>query len=219
MKYIPYPIHLTDGQLATIARNHNSETPFAITLTKSSLAMEPNHNLPLTAQQIKRIEKAKEIGKGLRLTFSLTHVKHLSKEGGFISAILPFVTRFLPALSRIAAKAVPFLSKAAPVATKIAKVAGPALAFGGLSQLAANTVDKIQNKAPTQEGSGLVPAKQRRRYAPKTSAYSGSLNSKKKIPLRKNVKGGCGCQEKGQGLFQFGELQGARRKLMAPPMQ
>lgn len=176
--YHPAKIHLTEHHLKSLAHGIHHKKPVTIQIAHNHLSGP--HDFLLTKRQMNAMEKAKHMGKGLRITLSPQHLHKLEHHGGFISMILPWLSRLLPMASRI----IPTLSKAIPTITKVAKVAGPALAFGALSSAASNAVDRYAKP----EGSGLI------------SYGSGSKSRKRTMKKKKALK-----TKKASGLYQFGE--------------
>ncbi len=115
-QYIERGMHLTDANIKKIASAINSGIGTAIQFAKDHLAGQ--HPLMLLKTQLAKVDKAMKMGKGLKLTFSPTQLKKMSKNGGF----LQFLTPFLPMI-------------------------GKALAGGVLSGLAGVAVNKIADAA------------------------------------------------------------------------
>lgn len=123
-------MHLTDGNVKKMAQAINHSLP--VTLQFMNKHLTGSHPMMLLKGQLSKIEKALKSGTGVRLTFSPTQLKKMTKHGGFLAALLPFLAEtVLPALTSTVL---------------------PALASGALGGLATYGVNKAIKAA---EGSGL----------------------------------------------------------------
>ena len=123
-------MHLTDNNVKKIAQAVNNSLPVTVQFMNKHLS--GSHPMMLLKGQLGKVEKALKSGTGVRLTFSPTQLKKMSKHGGFLAALLPFLTStVLPALTSTVL---------------------PALATGALGGLATYGTNKILDKI---EGKGL----------------------------------------------------------------
>ena len=125
-QYFPYGVTLSQGQLQKLSRAYTTRSPVTLRLEKSDL--KGNNELMLTKTQIKRIQKAMNMNKGVEIKISKTQIRKVIKHGGALWSSLAGL--------------------AWPLAKKIA---GP-LASGALSGLASVGVNKLFSK----KGSGNV---------------------------------------------------------------
>ena len=120
-QYFPYGVKLSQGQMQKLSRAYNTRSPITLRLEKSDL--KGNNELMLTKTQIKRIEKAIKMNKGVEIKISKTQIRKVIKHGGAL-------------WSSLAGLALPLAKKALP------KIAAP-LASGALSGLASVGVNKL----------------------------------------------------------------------------
>lgn len=100
--YKPHKVSLTDIQKKRVGRAAMTKTTVPIQLKHTQ--MTGDDELMLTETQIKKLEKMRAKGRGARLTLSVAQLNAMCKHGGFLGAILPFLTStILPALATGAA--------------------------------------------------------------------------------------------------------------------
>ena len=116
-QYFPYSVKLSQGQMQKLSRAYTSRSPITLRLEKSDL--KGNTELMLTKTQIKRIQKAMNMNKGVEIKISKTQIRKVIKHGGGL-------------WSSLAGLALPLAKKAV----------GP-LASGALSGLASVGVNKL----------------------------------------------------------------------------
>lgn len=127
---IQHSLHLTENNLKKIANSIEKSLP--VTLQFLNKHLNGSHPMMLLKTQLGKINKAIKTGKGLRMNFSASHLKKMTKHGGFLAALLPFLAEtVLPALTGTVL---------------------PALASGALGGLATYGVNKAIKAA---EGNGL----------------------------------------------------------------
>ena len=96
--YRPYKVKLSNGQKHRLAKAYQSNSPITIRLTKNELS--GNDELLLTANQIKRIIKAKTLDKGSDIKISKTQIRKVMRQGGSLfSAIIPLARSLSPTLA------------------------------------------------------------------------------------------------------------------------
>jgi hypothetical protein len=105
-EYYLHGLSLTDGQIKKLISSAKSRSSVTIRLSKDNLS--GSHKLPLTKNQINRINKSKT---GLNLTLSYAQIKHvnkvlseLRKQGGIIPllALIPIIASALGAAGGVA---------------------------------------------------------------------------------------------------------------------
>ena len=116
-QYFPYGVKLSQGQMQKLSRAYTTRSPITLRLEKSDL--KGNNELMLTKTQIKRIQKAMNMNKGVEIKISKTQIRKVIKHGGGL-------------WSSLAGLAFPLAKK----------IAGP-LASGALSGLASAGVNKL----------------------------------------------------------------------------
>ena len=79
-KYLPYSVNLSQGQMEKISKAYASRSPITLRLEKS--ALKGNNELMLTKTQIKRIQKAIRMNKGVDIKISKTQIRKVLKHGG-----------------------------------------------------------------------------------------------------------------------------------------
>ena len=119
-QYFPYGVTLSQGQIQKLSRAYTARLPVTLRLEKSDL--KGNTELMLTKTQIKRIQKAMNMNKGVEIKISKTQIRKVLKHGGGL-------------WSSLAGLALPLAKKAV----------GP-LASGALSGLASVGVNKLFGK-------------------------------------------------------------------------
>lgn len=119
--YTNVNVNISDSQKAKLKNALASGEQLSLHLSHADLV--GNDIIALTQQQLSRVKKAYETGKGVTIRMSKKQIAHNMKvEGGF-----------LPLLAGLAAKAIPFLT-----GTVL-----PALGVGALSGLASTGVQKL----------------------------------------------------------------------------
>ena len=97
--YHPYKVKLSNGQKQRLAKAYKTNSPITIRLTINEL--NGNDELFLTSNQIKRIIKAKSLGKGSDIKISKTQIRKVMREGGSLfSAIIPLARSLAPTLAK-----------------------------------------------------------------------------------------------------------------------
>ena len=123
-QYFPYGVKLSQGQMQKLSKAYTTRTPITLRLEKSDLVGNKGKSdgfteLMLTKTQIKRIQKAMKMNKGVEIKISKTQIRKVIKHGGAL-------------WSSLAGLALPLAKK----------IAGP-LASGALSGLASVGVNKL----------------------------------------------------------------------------
>ena len=152
-QYLPYGVKLSEGQMKKLSRAYTSRSPITLRLEKSDL--KGNDELMLTKTQIKRIQKAMGMNKGVDIKISKTQIRKVVKHGGSLWSSLAGLA-----------------SKALPMVIPLAKKAAVPLATGALSGLASVGVNKLF------DGKGLQVDRRRGRrslpvHVPDTSVKDG----------------------------------------------
>ena len=128
-QYISNNINLTENQIQKLRQAVNANCA-ATSIRINSDDLDGDHTIFLTNAQHRKLQNARDRGKGLTIKMSSKQLKHNVKtQGGFLEALLP-------ALAGIG-RAV------APALLGVAKKAVPALATGALSGLASTGVSKL----------------------------------------------------------------------------
>ena len=97
--YHPYKVNLSKGQKDKLGRAFKANS--ALTLRLSAKQTSGNDELMLTANQIKRIQKAASQGKGVEIKISKTQIRKVMKQGGSLfSAIIPLARSLAPSLAK-----------------------------------------------------------------------------------------------------------------------
>ena len=94
--YHPYKVNLTKGQKDKLRRAFQSKNPVTLRLKKTQLS--GNDQLMLTANQIKRIQKAASQGKGAEIKVSKSQAQKVG--GSFVSALFPLARSVAPILAK-----------------------------------------------------------------------------------------------------------------------
>ena len=121
-QYFPYGVKLSKGQIQKLSKAYVNKSPITLRLEKSDLV--GNDEVMLTKTQIKRIQKAKAMNKGVDIKISKTQIRKVARHGGSLwSSLAGLASKALPMV-------IPFAKKAAvPLATG---------AFSGLASLGVN---------------------------------------------------------------------------------
>ena len=97
--YHPYKVNLSKGQKDKLGRAFKANS--ALTQRLSAKQTSGNDELMLTANQIKRIQKAASQGKGVEIKISKTQIRKVMKQGGSLfSAIIPLARSLAPTLAK-----------------------------------------------------------------------------------------------------------------------
>ena len=94
--YHPYKVNLTKGQKDKLERAFRNKNPVTLRLKKTQLS--GNDQLMLTANQIKRIQKAAAQGKGAEIKVSKAQAQKVG--GSFVSALFPLARSVAPILAK-----------------------------------------------------------------------------------------------------------------------
>ena len=123
-QYISNNVNLTENQIQKLRQAVNANCA-ATSIRINADDLDGGHTIFLTNAQHRKLENARDQGKGLTIKMSSKQLKHNVKtQGGFLGAILPALG--------VAARTV------GPIAMNLAKKAIPALATGALSGLASS---------------------------------------------------------------------------------
>ena len=79
-QYFPYGVKLSRGQMEKLSKAYANKSPITLRLETSDL--EGNDELMLTATQIKRIQKAMVMKKGVDIKISKTQIRKVARHGG-----------------------------------------------------------------------------------------------------------------------------------------
>ena len=133
--YETVKVNISEGQAQKLKHAINANcAATSIKLGKNDLVGE--HKLALTNSQYRKLQNAKNAGKGITIRMSSKQLKHNMKtEGGF-----------LPFLAELAARALPM----------IAKTVLPALGVGALSGLASSGVQKAMGNGLYLKKGGMI---------------------------------------------------------------
>ena len=125
-QYISTNVNLTENQIQKLRQAVNANCA-ATSIKIGSDDLDGEHTIFLTNAQHRKLENARDRGKGLTIRMSSRQLKHNVKtQGGFLGALLGTVARV-----------------AGPALMGLAKKAIPALATGALSGLASTGVSKL----------------------------------------------------------------------------
>ena len=128
-QYISTNVNLTENQIQKLRQAVNANCA-ATSIKISYDDLDGDHTIFLTNTQHKKLENARELGKGLTIRMSSRQLKHNVKtQGGFLGALLPMLAGVGRAV--------------APALLGVAKKAVPALTTGALSGLASTGVSKL----------------------------------------------------------------------------
>ena len=135
-QYFSYGVKLSEGQMEKLSRAYVNKSPITLRLEKSDL--KGNDELMLTKTQIKRIQKAMGMNKGVDIKISKSQIRNVARHGGSLWSSLAGMS-----------------SKLLPMALPLAKKAIAPLATGALSGLASLGVNKLFGSG--QKGGFLIP--------------------------------------------------------------
>ena len=141
-QYISTNVNLTENQIQKLRQAVNANC-VATSIRINVDDLDGDHTIFLTNAQHRKLENARDRGKGLTVKMSSKQLKHNVKtQGGFLGALLP-------ALAGIG-RAV------APALLGVAKKAVPALATGALSGLASTGVSKLFGDGLCLKKGGMI---------------------------------------------------------------
>ena len=135
-QYFPYGVKLSRGQMDKLSKAYANKSPITLRLEKSDL--KGNDELMLTKTQIKRIQKAMKMNKGVDIKISKSQIRKVARHGGSLWSSLAGMA-----------------SKALPMVMPLAKKAAAPLATGALSGLASLGINKLFGSS--QKGGFLIP--------------------------------------------------------------
>ena len=141
-QYINTNVNLTENQIQKLQQAVNANCA-ATSIKIGADDLDGEHTIFITNAQHKKLQNARDRGKGITIKMSSRQLKHNVKtEGGFLGALLPM----LGAVGRVAA----------PALLGIAKKAVPALATGALSGLASTGVSKLFGNGLYLKKGGMI---------------------------------------------------------------
>ena len=128
-QYISVNVNLTENQIQKLRQAINANCS-ATSIKIGADDLDGDHTIFLTKAQYKKLQNAKDQGKGLTIRMSSRQLKYNVKtQGGFLGALLPVLAGVGRAV--------------APAVMGLAKKALPHLATGALSGLASTGVSKL----------------------------------------------------------------------------
>ena len=140
-QYISANVNLTENQIQKLRQAINANC--ATTIIKiGANDLDGDHTIFLTKAQINKLENARNRRKGLTIRMSNRQLKHNTKEGGFLGALLPMLAGVGRAV--------------APALLGVAKKAVPTLATGALSGLASTGVSKLFGNGLYLKKGGMI---------------------------------------------------------------
>ena len=140
-QYINTNVNLTENQIQKLQQAVNANCA-ATSIKIGADDLDGEHPIFITNAQHKKLQNARDRGKGITIKMSSRQLKHNVKTGGFLGALLPM----LGAVGRVAA----------PALLGIAKKAFPALATGALSGLAWTGVSKLFGNGLYLKKGGMI---------------------------------------------------------------
>ena len=141
-QYISTNVNLTENQIQKLRQAVNANCA-ATSIKIGYDDLDGDHTIFLTNAQYKKLENAREQGKGLTIRMSSRQLKHNVKtQGGFLGALLPMLAGVGRAV--------------APALLGVAKKAVPALATGALSGLASTGVSKLSGDGLYLKKGGMI---------------------------------------------------------------
>ena len=135
-QYFPYGVKLSRGQMGKLSKAYTNKSPITLRLEKSDL--KGNDELMLTKTQIKRIQKAMDMKKGIDIKISKSQIHKVARHGGSLWSSLAGLS-----------------SNLLPMAMPVMKKAAAPLATGALSGLASLGINKLFGSG--QKGGFLIP--------------------------------------------------------------
>ena len=95
MQYFPYGVKLSGGQLEKLSEAYANNSAITLRLEKSDL--KGNDELMLTKTQMKRIQKAMKMNKGVDIKISKSQIRQVARHGGSLwSSIAGMASKLLP---------------------------------------------------------------------------------------------------------------------------
>ena len=165
--YHPHGVKLSEGQKKKLAKAYRDNKVITIRLSNDEL--HGGDQLMLTKTQIKRLKKAKSLGKGSDIKISKTQIRKAVIEGGSLwSSLISLGTKLLP------------------YATTAVSKSAPALATGALSALGSLGIDRLFGKKQT--GGFLIPQNK----IDKLIANKHLLTAKQKRDILEALQSGSG---------------------------
>ena len=141
-QYISTNVNLSENQIEKLRQAINANCS-ATSIKIGADDLDGGHTIFLTNAQYKKLENARERGKGLTIRMSSRQLKHNVKtQGGFLGALLPAIG----AVGRMVA----------PALVGVAKKALPHLATGALSGLASTGVSKLFGNGLYLKRGGMI---------------------------------------------------------------
>ena len=141
-QYISVNVNLSENQIQKLRQAINANCA-ATSIKIGADDLDGDHTIFLTNTQNKKLQNARDRGKGLTIRMSSRQLKHNVKtQGGFLGALLPAIG----AVGRMVA----------PALLGVAKKAVPALATGALSGLASTGVSKLFGNGLYLKKGGMV---------------------------------------------------------------
>ena len=141
-QYTNENVNLTENQIQKLRQAINANCA-AMSIKIGRDDLDGDHTIFLTNAQIKKLQNARDRGKGLTIRMSSRQLKHSVKtQGGFLGALLPAIG----AVGRMVA----------PALLGVAKKAVPALATGALSGLASTGVSKLFDNGLYLKKGGMI---------------------------------------------------------------
>ena len=141
-QYISTNVNLTENQIQKLRQAINANCS-ATSIKIGVDDLDGDHTIFLTKAQHKKLQNAKEQGKGLTIRMSSKQLKYNVKtQGGFLGALLPVLAGVGRAV--------------APAVMGLAKKALPHLATGALSGLASTGVSKLFGNGLYLKKGGMI---------------------------------------------------------------
>ena len=141
-QYISTNVNLTENQIQKLRQAINANCA-ATSIKIGADDLDGDHTIFLTNAQHKKLQNARDRGKGLTIKMSSRQLKHNVKtQGGFLGALLPAIG----AVGQMVA----------PALLGVAKKAVPALATGALSGLASTGVSKLFGNGLYLKKGGMI---------------------------------------------------------------
>ena len=166
-QYSPYGVKLSRGQMDKLSKAYANKSPITLRLEKSDL--KGNDELMLTKTQIKRIQKAMKMNKGVDIKISKSQIRKVARHGGSLWSSLAGIA-----------------SKALPMVMPLAKKAIGPLATGALSGLASLGINKLFGSGQT--GGFLIPDSKVKQLI----QYKDHLTAKQKQDILNALQTGSG---------------------------
>ena len=104
-EYFPYGVKLSRGQMDKLSTAYANKSPITLRLETSDL--NGNDELMLTKTQIKRIQKAMKMNKGVDIKISKSQIRKVARHGGSLwSSLAGMASKALPMVMPLAKKAI-----------------------------------------------------------------------------------------------------------------